>query len=264
MSVAELGLPIVWVIVIALGLVAGSFTNVLIHRLPRRESLWWPRSHCPACRNPLRWYHNIPLVSWLVLRGRCAFCGVAISWVYPLVEVLTAGLFAAFFARYGISMVTVGFWYLSVTLVAVFFIDLKHRIIPNSLTYTGVLAGVALAVASPHLRWSEAVLGAVVGLAIFIGMAYLGRFLFKKDSMGGGDVKLAAVLGAFLGVGKVLVVFVLSAAIGLVISLVGLWAFPALRRDRAIPYGPFLALAALLVSFFGESLIGFYVRHFLH
>ncbi|HUU47111.1 MAG TPA: prepilin peptidase [Acidobacteriota bacterium] len=255
---------IIWVTVVALGLAVGSFTNVLIYRLPRRESLWRPRSRCPACGNALRWYHNIPVVSWVILRGRCAFCRAAISWVYPLVELLTAGLFAAFFARYGISVVTLGFWYLSVTLVAVFFIDLRHRIIPNTLTYPGVVVGVALAMVSSHLSWSQSLLGAAAGLGIFIGMAYFGRLVFRKDSMGGGDVKLAAVLGAFLGVGKLLVILVLSAAIGLVISLVGLWASPELRRDRTIPYGPFLALAAVVVCFFGESLITYYVRHFLH
>lgn len=263
MSASGTVATIIWVTVVALGLAVGSFTNVLIHRLPRRESLWRPRSRCPVCGNSLRWFHNIPVVSWVFLRGRCAFCGEPISWVYPLVELLTAGLFAAFFARYGVSISTLGFWYLSVTLIAVFFIDLRHRIIPNALTYPGVVVGVVLAIVSSHLSWLQSLLGAVAGFGIFIGMAYFGRLLFKKDSMGGGDVKLAAVLGAFLGIGKLLVILVLSAVIGLIISLVGLWASPELRRDRTIPYGPFLALAAVVVSFFGESLIAYYVRHFL-
>ena len=252
-----------WVLVIALGLTVGSFVNVLIWRLPRHESIWKPRSHCPSCHNQLRWYHNIPVLAWLVLRGRCAFCGARISWIYPAVELSGAALFAAFYARYGVSFTTLGFWYMSATLLAVFFIDLEHKIIPNSLTYSGVLAGLATAFVSNHITWLQSLLGAAVGASLFVGIAALGHLLFKKEAMGGGDVKLAAMLGAFLGTGKILVVFVLSAAIGLVVSVVFLAFSPSLRRERLIPFGPFLALATVVVAFYGETIIGYYVRHFL-
>ncbi|MEW5701081.1 MAG: A24 family peptidase [Candidatus Zixiibacteriota bacterium] len=252
-----------WIIVIALGLTVGSFLNVVICRLPRGETLWRPRSRCPRCRHQLRWYQNIPVLSWLFLRGRCAFCGARISWTYPVVEIACTLLFAAFYARYGVSFATAGFWYMSATLIAVFFIDLEHRIIPNRLTYPGVVIGVVTALVSHHLGWLQSLLGTLVGAAVFAAMAFLGQALFKKESMGGGDIKLAAMLGAFLGVTKILVVFVLSAAIGLTISVVAMAISPALRRDRLIPFGPFLALATVVVAFFGEQIIAYYVRHFL-
>jgi len=252
-----------WILVVALGLTVGSFVNVLICRLPKGESIWRPRSRCPSCRNPLRWYHNIPVFSWVFLRGRCAFCGTRISWKYPVVELACTALFAAFYARYGVSFTTLGFWYMSATLLAVFFIDLEHQIIPNRLTYPGILVGIATALLSPHLAWSRSLLGVAAGAAVFAGMAVLGRVLFKKESMGGGDIKLAAMLGAFLGVTKILVVFVLSAVIGLVISSVAMLVSPALRRERLIPFGPFLALATVVVCFFGEEIVSYYVRHFL-
>lgn len=251
-----------WGTVIFLGLCFGSFTNVLIWRLPRRQSIVTPPSRCPGCSNLLKWYHNIPVFSWLVLRGKCGFCKTKISWIYPTVEIITAVLFAAFYARYGVSWTTLGFWYMSLTLVAVFFIDLEHQIIPNSLTYPGVFVGFATSIVSSHLPWHQSLLGAAVGAGIFIGVALLGRFLFKKESMGGGDVKLAAMLGAFLGVGRILLVFVFSAAIGLVISLVAMAVSERIRRDRVIPFGPFIAMATLVVAFYGEQIVDFYVRNF--
>jgi leader peptidase (prepilin peptidase)/N-methyltransferase len=198
-----------------------------------------------------------------VLRGKCGFCKTRISWKYPTVELVTAALFAAFYARYGVSWTTIGFWYMSLTLVAVFFIDLEHQIIPNRLTYPGIVVGFATALVSSHLPWHQSLLGAAVGAGVFVGVAVLGRFIFKKESMGGGDVKLAAMLGAFLGVGRILLVFVLSAAIGLVISLVAMAVSEKIRRDRIIPFGPFIALATLVVAFYGEQIVSFYVRHFL-
>ena len=252
-----------WVAVVFLGLCFGSFANVLIWRLPRNQSLIKPRSRCPSCGNQLKWYHNIPVLSWLALRGRCAFCRTRISWIYPVVELATAGLFAAFYARYGVSWTTLGFWYMALTLVAVFFIDLEHQIIPNRLTYPGVAVGVATSLVSSHLPWQQSLLGVVVGGGVFVAVAVLGKWLFHKDSMGGGDVKLAAMLGAFLGVGRVLLVFVFSAAIGLVISLVAMAFSAKLRRDRLIPFGPFIALATIVVAFYGETIVNFYVVHFL-
>jgi leader peptidase (prepilin peptidase)/N-methyltransferase len=254
---------VAWSTVIALGLVMGSFANVLIYRLPRERSVAQPGSQCPGCATPLRWYHNIPVFSWVVLRGKCGFCRQTISWVYPLVELICAGLFVAFYARYGLSVTTLGFWYLSVTLVAIFFIDLEFRIIPNSLTYSGIIVGIAIAFVSPHMLWWKSILGAAVGIGLFIAVAFLGRLLFRKDSMGGGDVKLAGVLGAFLGADKLLVVLMLSAVIGAVISIVALRMSARMRRDHLIPFGPFLAIAAVLVSFYGEEIVDFYIRNFL-
>jgi leader peptidase (prepilin peptidase)/N-methyltransferase len=252
-----------YVLVAALGLSVGSFVNVLIYRLPHGQSILRPRSRCPSCGNSLRWYHNIPVVSWLALRARCAFCKAPISWIYPAVEILVAALFVGFYTRYGVSVTTLGFWYLSVVLVAILFIDWEHRIIPNRLTYPTVIVGFIVALAAPHITIVQSLLGAAVGFGGFMAIGYMGNILFKKDSLGGGDIKLAAGLGAFLGIWKVLLVFVLSAAVGLVISLAAMAFSPALRKDRVIPFGPFLTIAALIAGFWGDALLRLYLQSFV-
>ena len=255
--------PWSWVLVATLGLAVGSFVNVLIWRLPRDESILRPRSRCPRCGNSLRWYHNIPVFSWLVLRGRCAFCRAPISWIYPVVEIICGGLFVGFFARYGPTVTTLAFWYLAATLVAVFFIDWEFQIIPNELTYTALIVGLGTSLVSPHITWVQSLTGAAVGFGGFLALAYLGSWLFKKESMGGGDIKLVAAMGAYLGIWKILLVFVLSAAVGLLISLVAMLFSASLRKHRTIPFGPSLALAALAAGFWGQEIIRFYIKHFI-
>lgn len=252
-----------WTLVAALGLSVGSFVNVLIWRLPRNESILRPRSKCTQCGKTLRWYHNIPVLSWLVLRGRCAFCGTRISWVYPVVELVCAGLFLVFFGRYDFTVTAFGFWYLSATLIAVLFIDWEHQIIPNALSYPLPVVGLLVALFSPHLTWLEALIGAVTGFVGFLGIAWAGRALFKKDSMGGGDIKLAAGLGAFLGVWKLCLVLILAAGVGLIVSLAAMAFSAALRRERVIPFGPFLALGALIAGLWGDAIITYYLHTFV-
>jgi leader peptidase (prepilin peptidase)/N-methyltransferase len=203
------------------------------------------------------------VLSWIALGGKCAFCRVPIRWIYPAVELICGGLFVGFFARYGVSFSTLAFWYLAATLIAVLFIDWEFQIIPNELTYAACLVGLGMSFVSPHITWVQSVLGAAVGLGGFLGLAVLGRWLFKKESMGGGDIKLAAAMGAFLGVWKILLVFILSAAFGLAISLVAMLFSASLRKHHTIPFGPSLALAALAAGFWGQEIIRFYVTHFL-
>lgn len=250
-------------LVIMLGLSVGSFVNVLVWRLPNRMSLLRPPSHCPKCDNRLKWYHNIPVLSYLFLRGRCGFCRTRISWIYPTVELICAGLFYVFFLRYGLSVATVGFWYLAAVLIAILFIDFQHQIIPNRLSYPTVVVGLAVSFLSSHLSWQQSILGAAGAFLGFLGIAYLGRLLFKKDSLGGGDIKLAAGLGAFLGIWKVILVVVLSAAVGLVFSLIAMAVSASIRKDRIIPFGPFLAIAALIAGVWGDNILSFYVHTFI-
>lgn len=252
-----------YTLVIMLGLSVGSFVNVLVWRLPNGMSLLRPPSHCPKCDSRLKWYHNIPVLSYVVLRGRCAFCKTRISWVYPTVELICAGLFFVFFLRYGLSVATLGFWYLSAVLIAVLFIDFQHQIIPNRLSYPTIVVGVAVSFFSSHLTWQNSILGAAGAFVGFLGIAYLGRILFKKDSLGGGDVKLAAGLGAFLGIWKVILVVVLSAAVGLVFSVIAMAVSASIRKDRIIPFGPFLAIAALIAAVWGDTILRFYVQTFI-
>jgi len=261
LSVLEAYPAFAWSLVVFLGLVFGSFTTVLVHRLPRNESIFRPRSKCPSCGRSIAWYHNIPVVSWAFLRGRCGFCRAGISWVYPAIELACAALFAVFYLRYGVTTTTLAFWYLSVTLLAAFVIDVRERIIPNTLTYPGVVVGILFAIISPHIIWWQSLLGAAVGLFGFMGVAYLGTLLFKKESLGGGDIKLAAVLGAFLGAEKLVLVLIVSAVVGLVASVAAMAVSPALRRDRVIPFGPFLAIAAVVAAVAGDRIIALYLSY---
>lgn len=247
----------------ALGLAVGSFLNVVIYRLPRQKSLIRPRSSCPQCKTAIRWYLNVPLLSYLLLRGKCRDCGSKIHLRYPLVEAATAILFILFYLRYGLSVTTIGFCLFAAALVVVFLIDLEWRIIPDVITLPGIVTGLVLALFSDHLSIVSAGLGVLAGGGSFIAVGMLGRWLFKKESLGGGDIKLAAMLGAFLGPTRVFLIFFLSAGLGL-LAAVGVMFFSArFRRDRILPYGPFLVLAALLAVFYGQEIIDWYSRSFL-
>ncbi len=248
------------VIVLFLGLAVGSFTNVLIHRLPRRMSLIRPRSSCPSCRTPIRWYQNIPLFSYLFLRGRCSTCNVPISLRYPIVELAGGILFVAFFWRYGFSFTTLGFWLFSLAMLAIFFIDLDCRIIPDVITLPGIGVGLVLSLISPHISIADSLLGVLAGGGSFLAVAMLGQWLFKKESMGGGDIKLAAMLGAFLGPSRIFLILILSAFIGLLVSVAVLAISEKFRKDRTIPYGPFLVMAAYIAVFYGGELLDWYAR----
>ncbi|XXF76632.1 prepilin peptidase [Myxococcaceae bacterium GXIMD 01537] len=190
--------PLLAVWLFLLGLAVGSFLNVVIARVPYGESIVRPRSRCPNCGHQLAWYENIPLVSWLALRGRCRGCKAPISVRYPLVELLTGLLFLACLKRFDWTYELVPALVLVMLLVPLTFIDLEHWILPEVLTYPGILAGILLAIplGLPHVR--DAALGAAVGFLLFRLMEYLGWKLFRKEALGGGDKCLLALLGAFL------------------------------------------------------------------
>ncbi|HEV8353904.1 MAG TPA: prepilin peptidase [bacterium] len=250
-------MPPAWfppLIIFVSGTVFGSFFNVVIHRLPRGESLVLPGSHCPHCGRAIRWWDNIPLVSFLLLGGRCRYCRRPISWRYPAVELVTGLLLTAAWLRFGPS----GEWLawltaslLTLLLVPIFFIDLEHRLVPNVITYPGIVAGLLLAAAGGRLV-NAAIVAAGAGL-VFLAIALLSR-----GGMGGGDVKLAAMLGAFLGwpdaaVG-ILLAFIGGAAVGVALIVAGL----RTRKDP-IPFGPALATGALIALYAADPLIRWYV-----
>lgn len=246
-----------------LGLAIGSFANVLIYRLPRERNVVLGRSACPKCGTMLRWYHNIPLVSYLVLRGKCGFCKNPISGRYPLVETVNAVMYLYFLWRFGLSLEFLVFCYLGTVLLVIFFIDLDFQIIPDLLTYSGIVLGLAVALFPGGITILSSAIGLLVGGGALYGIALLGDALFKKESMGGGDIKLAAMLGAFLGWQKVLLIFMASACIGLVISLAIMGFSAKLRKERVIPFGPFIALAAVLTMLYGDQIIAYYLHNFL-
>ncbi len=250
-------------VIFILGAILGSFANVILYRLPRGLSIVKPRSFCPSCQNTIRWWGNIPIVSYVALRAKCAFCGAPISPRYFFVELFTAGLFLASYLAAGWGWKLLFLFYLDFALVVIFFIDLEFRIIPDWFTLPGIGLGMAYAFLNPQIGWQNGLIGLLVGGGGFLLLAYAGEFFFKKESMGGGDIKMAAMLGAFLGWQKLLLVFFLASLAAVLTFLVIRLFKPKSLTDRLIPFGPFLVFAALVAYYWGERLISLYTEQFL-
>ncbi|NWG00614.1 MAG: prepilin peptidase [Thermoanaerobaculaceae bacterium] len=238
--------------VAAYGLVLGSFLNVVIHRLPRGMSLLRPRSHCPNCGATVAWYDNVPVLSYLVLAGRCRQCKVRIPVRYPLVEGGTAALLVAAVARFGLGVWGVEAAVFLLLLVPLALIDLEHHLLPDWLTLTGLGAGLVASAAGGLVTVGEAVVGSVVGAAVPLAVMWVYRLVRGVEGMGLGDVKLLAMIGAFLGWRGVLLSLCFGACAGAVVG-VALMATGRGRADTELPFGTFLAGAAALVLFFGEA-----------
>ena len=245
------------------GLVVGSFLNVVIHRVPRKIKFMVGRSVCPHCSNQLKWFHNIPLFSYIFLGGKCAFCKKKISIRYPLVELSNALFYVYFFWQFSLQYEFFIFSAISSALIAIFFIDMDFQIIPDLITLPGIVIGLAVSFLPDGMGIINALIGFLVGGGSLYLVAMLGEFLFKKESMGGGDIKMSAMLGAFLGWQKVLLIFISSAVIGLVVSISLMVVSEKIRKDRVIPFGPFLALAAVLSICYGDQIINYYINNFL-
>ena len=240
-----------------LGLAVGSFLNVCIHRLPRGGSVVHPPSRCPGCNYQLRWYDNIPVLSWAFLRGRCRKCGTRISVRYPIVEILTMVVFLVHLWIFGWTVLMGVRVLFACAMITLFAIDLEHHLLPDAITLPGIAVGLILStIVPPGIR--DALLGTLLGGGVLwaIGEAY---FRYSgQEGMGGGDVKMLAMIGAFLGWKLVLVTLVLSSVSG---SLIGLLVM-AVRRGGlkyALPYGTFLALGALAASLVGDRVVAWYV-----
>jgi leader peptidase (prepilin peptidase) / N-methyltransferase len=248
--------PLELTIVALLGLAIGSFLNVVIHRLPRRQSLVSPGSRCPSCGYELRAMDNIPVVSYAMLLGRCRKCGTRISPRYPVVELITAVLFVLHYFLFGWTPLLAVRLLFSAALVALFAIDLEHRLLPDVITLPGAAVGlIASAFLPPGLR--DALIGMIAGGGVLwaVGEAYY-RYA-GEEGMGGGDVKMLAMIGAFLGWQLVLVTLVFSSIAGAVIGLVVI----ALKRGDmkyALPYGTFLAIAGAIASLYGDQIFRWY------
>lgn len=254
---------ITYALVALLGLAVGSFLNAAIYRLPRQIPIRIGRSACPRCKTKLKWFHNVPLLSYVFLRGKCAFCGGRISVRYPLVEFVNAVLYLYLFWQYGLSWNFAIYAYVSSALLTIFLIDLDFQIIPDVISLPGIFLGLIFSLFPGGIGIVSSIIGAVVGGGSLFLVAMLGDFLFKKESMGGGDIKLAAMLGAFLGWQKVLFIFVASAVIGLIISLSLMIFMAKLREQRVVPFGPFIAVAAMLAIVYGDQIIRFYIDTFV-
>jgi leader peptidase (prepilin peptidase)/N-methyltransferase len=254
---------ILYILLFAAGASIGSFLNVVIYRLPRSQSIVRPRSACPSCGVALPLYLNIPVVSYILLLGRCRFCKARISPRYPAIELISGLVVVGYFALYGPTFQTLAATIMTLMLVPVFLIDYEHRIIPDVISIPGILIGFALSFLTLQPTWSDSLIGILVGGGGFLAVGLLGDFLFKKESLGGGDVKLAAMLGAFLGWQKVLFIFIASASLGLLGAVVIMIISDRARENHQIPFGPFMAAAAVIALLFGDRLIGLYIDHFL-
>jgi leader peptidase (prepilin peptidase)/N-methyltransferase len=239
------------------GLAVGSFLNVCIYRLPRRESLNWPGSHCASCNRTLSWYENIPLVSWLVLRGRCRTCGESISPMYPIVEAVTGAVFAVGYLIYGLSPLLAARLLFACAMVVLFAIDLRHHILPNTITLPGVLVGFALSFVLPP-GWLASLIGLLAGGGILFAIAEAYYRLRGIEGLGMGDVKMLAMIGAFLGWKLMLVTLVLASFAGSLIG-VGIIASGRGGMKAALPFGTFLAVGALAAAVAGDPLLTWYL-----
>jgi leader peptidase (prepilin peptidase)/N-methyltransferase len=243
------------------GAVIGSFLNVCIYRLPDGESVVFPASHCRACTRVLSWYENVPLLSYLFQRGRCRTCGTRFSARYFWVELLTAFLALALVYRFGLTPMTVGYFVFIAALVTITFIDLDHQIIPDVISLPGVMVGLLFSFLTPHVTFMNALLGAGLGAGILLAVALGYKMLTGREGMGGGDIKLLAMIGAFLGWRSVPFTLFAASCVG---SLVGVAAMVRRQADGqlALPFGPFLAFGAVCYLFFGEQLIDWYLSLF--
>ena len=263
---------LVEIFVFIFGTVIGSFLNVCIYRIPREESIVFPPSHCTICKTPIKFYHNIPILSYFLLRGKCGTCGDKISAKYPIVELLTGTIAFLIFYKYGFTLKTIMYLILAFSLIVVTFIDLEHMIIPNVITFPGILVGLLfnifltnwtvskelvkyLDISSFGYLISEipalnSIIGIFFGGGILLLIAYIYKIYRKRDGMGMGDVKLLAMLGAFLGVKGVAFIIFVSSLVG---SIIGISLILYKKGDLkyAIPFGPFLSLAALIYIFTG-------------
>jgi leader peptidase (prepilin peptidase)/N-methyltransferase len=242
------------IIAFVFGAIIGSFANVCIHRLPERQSLAFPGSHCPRCQQAIRPWHNIPLLSYLWLGGRCASCKVRIPWRYPLVELLCGLLYVFLYHQFGVSAHSLVLTLLATALLIVSFIDLAHKIVPDVITLPGILAGMVASVLLTPVGIVNALVGVIIGGGLFLLIAVLSR-----GGMGGGDIKLIAMIGAFLGWQAVLVTIFLGATLGAVIGI-GLMLLKQKGRKEPIPFGPFLALGAFIAMVWGPELIFWYAH----
>ncbi len=260
------------------GLMLGSFLNVVIYRLPRRESIVFPGSHCPVCGVPVKYYDNIPVLGYILLKGRCRSCSASISILYPFIEMLTSlmamGLFALNWFNYHGSFASGSFisnhflsnfiadLALAAMLLAVFFIDLRHMIIPDRLNFAGGIIAVIMS-----FRWGLSGIvrgagGAIAGLAVMVIMTLLGKLLYKRQGIGMGDMKLAVVIGLFVGPFWCLLTFVVAVFSG------GMWGIIQLFSGRVktgqeVPFGPFIAIGGFSVLFFKREILFLVDRYLL-
>ena len=242
------------------GAAIGSFLNVCIYRLPRRESLLWPASHCTSCNRPLSWYENVPIVGWLALRGRCRTCRARISSAYPIVEAVTAAVFVAGYLIYGWTPLLAARLLFACAMIVLFMIDLEHQILPNVITLPGIVVGLVFSLFLP-----PGLVSALIGIAAGAGVLFAVMEIYARargfEGLGMGDVKMLAMIGAFLGWPLMLLTLVLASFGGSVVG-VGLMAVRRGGMKTALPFGTFLAVAAIVAAVAGYEILDWYLAFY--
>lgn len=240
------------------GAIIGSFLNVVILRLPdENQSIVFPASHCPKCSASLNWYENIPVISYIFLRGKCSHCKVPISLQYPLVELSMAVLAAALVSSFNLTLTTAGYFLFSAALLVIIVIDIHHQIIPDVISLPGIVLGVVFSLFSASVTWQDSLIGLLLGGGVLYAVASLYFLLRKVDGMGGGDIKLLAMIGAWLGWQSLPFVIFASSFSGTIVGLLAML-YQKKGGQTRIPFGPFLSLSALVYTFYSEKILHFF------
>ncbi|MBW2558491.1 MAG: prepilin peptidase [Deltaproteobacteria bacterium] len=237
-----------------LGAIVGSFLNVCIYRIPSGKSIVLPASHCPVCKHPIKFYDNIPIISYLMLRGKCRHCSKRISPIYPVIEVLTAVMSVFLFREYGLSFEYLFAFLFTCALLIVTFIDLKHQIIPDVISLPGIPLFALAAIFFMDVTFRDSLIGILAGGGFLFLIALGYQILTKREGMGGGDIKLLAMVGGFLGWQSLWFVIMASSLIG---AVAGISVMISRGKDTkyAIPFGPFLSIGAIAYIFWGNMVM---------
>ena len=255
-------LPLALAFVFLFGLCLGSFLNVVVARLPAGRSIVSPGSACPQCASAIAWYDNLPLLSYVLLRARCRSCRASISWRYPAIEFACGALFTFAYLSFGPSPRLIAALIFLAGLLAITWIDLDHQIIPDVLSLPGIVVGLLMSLAPGGIGWKDGLAGTVVGGGLFVLIIVGSALIIGQPGMGVGDVKLGAMIGAFLGWKLVLLSILLSVLIGGPLAATLLATGRKGRKDP-VPFGPFLALGGMISLFWGDALLAWYFGQFL-
>lgn len=242
------------------GLVVGSFLNVCIYRIPLKRSIVRPPSSCPHCGERIRFYDNIPLISFILLLGKCRYCRAPLSWQYPIVELLTGGISVFLFIKYGFTYQYFLYMAFMAALIIITFVDMRHQIIPDALSLPGILVGwVATWVPGAAVSWADSLIGIIAGGGALFLVAVVYERITGREGMGGGDIKLLAMIGAWMGWRQLHLIVLVASLAGTIIGITFLLLSGKGLRFR-IPFGPFLSLGAVICFFFGHEIMRWYLN----
>lgn len=245
-------------IVFIFGACIGSFLNVCIYRIPQKKSIVFPGSFCPNCKNEIPFYYNIPVLSYIYLKGRCKFCKVPISIRYPMIEALTGFFAVAVYMRFGLGLTSL-YWFLFISvLITISFVDIDHQIIPDVISLPGIIIFASSFYFIPEMTWKQTLIGILAGGGSLLGVSYIYTLVRKQEGMGGGDIKLLAMIGAAVGLKGIFFTIFSASLLGTMAGVLMMLYNRTSDIQFKIPFGPFLSAGAVLYIFFGQQVIVWY------